>query len=128
MRSLLFAPADSERKLAKALAGTADVVILDLEDSVAAERKEAARRLAAECLAGRREGGPQLFVRLNPEASGLLAADLAAVMPARPDGLMLPKTGGGEDVLHVARRLDRPVPVIAIATETAAAMFALGSY
>jgi citrate lyase subunit beta / citryl-CoA lyase len=128
MRSLLFAPADSERKLAKALAGTADVVILDLEDSVAPERKEAARRLAAECLAGRREGGPQLFVRLNPQVSGLLAADLAAVMPAGPDGLMLPKTGGGEDVLHLARHIDRLVPVIAIATETAAAMFALGSY
>jgi len=128
MRSLLFAPADSERKLAKALAGTADVVILDLEDSVAPDRKEAARRLAGECLTKRQHGGPQLFVRINPDVTGLLAADLASIMPARPDGLMLPKAGGGKDVLDLARRLDQAVPVIAIATETAAAMFCLGSY
>ena len=64
MRSLLFVPGDSERKLAKALASAADVVILDLEDSVAPERKETARRLAAECLAGRRGGDRQLFVRI----------------------------------------------------------------
>jgi citrate lyase subunit beta / citryl-CoA lyase len=128
MRSLLFVPADSERKLVKALAGPADAVILDLEDSVAPDRKEAARRLAGECLAKRQHGGPQLFVRVNPDASGLLAPDLAAVMPARPDGLMLPKAGGGKDVLDLVRRLDRSVPVIAIATETAEAMFSLGGY
>ena len=128
MRSLLFVPADSERKLAKALAGAADVVILDLEDSVAPERKEAARRLAAECLTQRQRGERQLFVRINPVATGLFAADLAAVMPARPDGLMLPKAGGGKDVLHLVNRLEQTVPVIVIATETAKAMFSLASY
>jgi len=128
MRSLLFVPADSERKLAKALASAADVVILDLEDSVAPERKEAARRLAAECLTGRQHGGPQLFVRINPDPTGLLAADLAAIAPSQPDGLMLPKAGGGKDVLHLVQRLGQAMPVIAIATETAEAMFSLASY
>jgi citrate lyase subunit beta / citryl-CoA lyase len=128
MRSLLFVPADSERKVAKALAGAADVVILDLEDSVAPERKEAGRRLAAECLTQRQRGDRQLFVRINPVATGLFAADLAAIMPARPDGLMLPKAGGGKDVLHLVQRLEQTVPVIAIATETAEAMFSLASY
>jgi citrate lyase subunit beta / citryl-CoA lyase len=128
MRSLLFVPADSERKLAKALASAADVVILDLEDSVAPERKETARRLAAECLSQGQRGERQLFVRINPDSTGLLAADLAAVMSAGPDGLMLPKAGGGKDVLQLVQRLERTVPVIAIATETAAAMFSLASY
>jgi citrate lyase subunit beta/citryl-CoA lyase len=129
MRSLLFVPADSERKVMKALASAADVVILDLEDSVAPERKETARRLAAECLTRRqRSDRQQLFVRINPDSTGLLAADLAAVMPADPDGLMLPKAGGGKDVLHLVRGLEQTVPVIAIATETAEAMFCLASY
>jgi citrate lyase subunit beta/citryl-CoA lyase len=128
MRSLLFVPADAERKIAKALQSAADVVILDLEDSVAPDRKEAARRLAAESLTNWQSAQPQLFVRVNSDATGLLAADLEAVMPARPDGLMLPKAEGGKDVVHLARRLTQQVPVIAIATETAAAMFAVASF
>jgi citrate lyase subunit beta/citryl-CoA lyase len=128
MRSLLFVPADSERKVAKALASAADVVILDLEDSVASERKETARRLAAECLTQRQRSDLLLFVRINPDSTGLFAADLAAIMPADPDGLMLPKAGGGKDVLHLVQRLEQTVPVIAIATETAEAMFCLASY
>jgi citrate lyase subunit beta/citryl-CoA lyase len=127
MRSLLFVPADAERKIAKALASAADVVILDLEDSVAPDRKDAARRLAAECLIGRGRPQPQLFVRVNPQSSGLLASDLAAILPAGPDGLMLPKVEGGSDVLHLAGLLPTFLPVIAIATETAKAMFALQS-
>jgi citrate lyase subunit beta / citryl-CoA lyase len=127
MRSLLFVPADSERKIAKALASAADVVILDLEDSVAPDRKDAARRLAAECLTGRDRAQPQLLVRLNPRASGLLASDLDVIVPARPDGLMLPKVEGGSDVLQLAGRIPTSLPVIAIATESAKAMFALHS-
>ena len=66
-------------------------MILDLEDSVAPERKETARRLAAECLSQGQRGERQLFVRINPDSTGLLAADLAAVISAGPDGLMLLK-------------------------------------
>jgi hypothetical protein len=92
MRSLLFVPADSERKIARGLASGADVVILDLEDSVAAANKPAARRLAAEVLGRQRAKAPMLIVRLNALGSGLIEADLEAVMPAAPDGIMQPKT------------------------------------
>src|SRR4051812_37568251 len=89
MRSLLFVPADSERKIPKALAAGADAVILDLEDSVALDEKPRARRLAAEVLAGgmRRT---KLFVRVNALSSSLTAEDVAAVLPGRPDGIVLP--------------------------------------
>jgi citrate lyase subunit beta / citryl-CoA lyase len=127
MRSLLFVPADSERKITKALASAADVVILDLEDSVAPERKEAARRTAAACLTAREKPQPLLFVRVNPRSTGLLAPDLDSILPAGPDGLVLPKVEGGADVLELAERPPAPLPVIAIATESAKAMFALYS-
>jgi citrate lyase subunit beta/citryl-CoA lyase len=127
MRSLLFVPADSERKITKALASAADVLILDLEDSVAPERKEAARRTAAACLTAREKPQPLLFVRVNPRSTGLLAPDLDSILPAGPDGLVLPKVEGGADVLELAERLPAPLPVIAIATESAKAMFALYS-
>jgi citrate lyase subunit beta/citryl-CoA lyase len=128
MRSLLFVPADAERKIAKALESAADVVILDLEDSVAPDRKDAARRLAAECLTQRQSPQPQLFVRINPASSGQLAADIDAVGSLRPAGLMLPKAEGAKDVLYLAQRLPQSLPVIAIATETARAMFAIASF
>lgn len=129
MRSLLFVPADSERKIAKALASAADAVILDLEDSVAPPNKAAARRLAAEILSSRRSVNPALLVRVNPLASGLIEADLEAVMPAAPDGLMLPKAGGAEDVKELAALAGSGgLPVIAIATETARALFGIASY
>ena len=129
MRSLLFVPADSERKIARALASGADVVILDLEDSVAAANKPAARRLAADVLAARSAGGPMLIVRLNALGSPHLAADLEAVLPAGPDGFMQPKTQGAEDVKALdAMAGTAGLPVIAIATETARALFCLQSY
>jgi citrate lyase subunit beta / citryl-CoA lyase len=128
MRSLLFVPADAERKIAKALESAADVVILDLEDSVAPDRKDAARRLAAECLTQRQSPQPQLFVRINPASSGQLAADIDAVGSLRPAGLMLPKAEGAKDVLYLAQQLPQSLPVIAIATETARAMFAIASF
>ncbi|HUE47348.1 MAG TPA: CoA ester lyase [Aestuariivirgaceae bacterium] len=127
MRSLLFVPADSERKIARGLASGADVMILDLEDSVAAANKGAARQLAAETLEGRR-GGPMLIVRVNALESGLLEADLEAVMPAGPDGFMQPKTRNAEDVKTLAAMAGSGLPIIAIATETAQALFGLASY
>jgi citrate lyase subunit beta / citryl-CoA lyase len=125
MRSLLFVPADSEKKIPKALASEADVVILDLEDSVSLAAKPKARSLAREILTSPR-GGSKLFVRVNALKSGLIADDLEAVAAARPDGLLLPKSESGADVkqLNAMAKL----PVIAIATETAAAMFNLGTY
>ena len=129
MRSLLFVPADSERKIARALGSGADVVILDLEDSVAAARKPAARRMAADVLGRRSAGGPMLIVRVNALGSAHLAADLEAVMPAGPDGFMQPKTQGAEDVRALdAMAGSAGLPVIAIATETARALFCLQTY
>jgi citrate lyase subunit beta/citryl-CoA lyase len=127
MRSLLFVPADSERKVAKALASAADVVILDLEDSVAPDRKQAARELCAEVLQSA-SPGPARYVRVNPLSSGLTATDLEHIVPAGPDGIMQPKTEHGEDVNTLTGMLAKPMPVIAIATETARAMFGLGTY
>jgi citrate lyase subunit beta / citryl-CoA lyase len=129
MRSLLFVPADDPRKIAKAIAAGADAVILDLEDSVAAERKGPAREHAAATLASpARAGAPRIIVRVNGLESGETAADLAAVMPHRPGALMLPKAEGGGDVLTLARMAGADVSVIAIATETARALFRMESY
>jgi citrate lyase subunit beta / citryl-CoA lyase len=123
-RSYLFVPADSERKIAKALETRADTLILDLEDSVAAAAKPKARALAAEALGGTRR--KPLYVRVNAFDTGLTAADLEAVLPARPDGLMLPKCNSGADVARLAGLA--PLPVIVLATETAASIFHLGTY
>lgn len=138
MRSLLFVPGDSEKKLAKGLGSNADVLILDLEDSVVAARKGAARSITRDFIAGRPTGCPRLFVRVNPLASGMILDDLAAVVGARPDGIVLPKAAGGGDI----RRLDHylaaleardavtpgAVAILPIASETASAMFTFGSY
>ena len=93
MRSLLFIPADSEKKLAKGFASGADCLILDLEDSVAPEAKQKARGQAFAFLtqALREHPRPRLYVRVNGLKSGLTEADLAAVMRAPPDGILLPK-------------------------------------
>ncbi len=129
MRSLLFVPADSERKIEKALGSGADVVILDLEDSVAPAAKPEARKLATEVLsAPRLAAGPLLYVRVNALDSGLTGADLDAVMAVRPDGLMQPKTQGGKDVAALSRLAGGDIPIVAIVTETARALFHCGSY
>lgn len=137
MRSLLFVPGDSEKKLAKSLGSDADVLIADLEDSVVPDRKEEARRITRDFLAARR-GGAKLFVRVNPLASGMILADLAALAGGRPDGIVLPKAEGSGDIGAVdhylaaleAREGLSPgaIAILPIVTETAAAMFALGSY
>ncbi|MBV9734879.1 MAG: CoA ester lyase [Acidisphaera sp.] len=136
MRSLLFVPADSERKFARARASGADALILDLEDSVAAVRRPEARRLLRGFLDGGRDG-QRLFVRINSLAAEDALHDLAAVMPGRPDGVVLPKATPDDlarldhylDALEVAGRLPRGgTHVIAIATETAAGVFSLGHY
>jgi citrate lyase subunit beta/citryl-CoA lyase len=135
-RSLLFAPGDSERKIAKAGASGADLVLLDLEDSVAEANKPEARRIVSEHLRGPERAQPQ-WVRINPLDGGHALADLAAVVPARPDGILLPKASRAEaDRLHhylsaleVAAGLESGgIAVAVLATETAQAMFGLGDY
>ena len=140
MRSLLFVPGDSPRKLARALTSGADGLIVDLEDSVADGAKAEAREIAAAFLRETRDFDPRtrLWVRVNALDTGLTEDDIAAVMPARPHGIVVPKTAGGPDVAEIDARLavhealngiaDGATAIVAIATETAAALFGLGSY
>ncbi len=139
MRSALFVPADDEKKLAKALGCGADALIIDLEDSVAAAAKARARRIAAEFVRATAQGPrPRLFVRVNPLDSGLTDDDLDAVMPAAPDGVVLPKSLDGTSVQQLGGKLavrealfglaDGSTRVIAIATESARALFGMASY
>lgn len=107
MRSLLFVPGDSDKKQAKALAAGADVLILDLEDSVAPDRKPAARDITRAWLSNARqaEKRPKLFVRMNALSSPFWQADLEGVMAAAPDGIMLPKPTSGADVQQLSLTL-----------------------
>ncbi|MGF7150368.1 citrate lyase subunit beta/citryl-CoA lyase [Sphingomonas zeicaulis] len=127
LRSLLFVPADRPDRFAKAAASGADALILDLEDSVAPEKKADGRTAVADWLAGPR--GITAFVRINPLDSDHIRDDIAAVQPGRPDGLVLPKAEGASSVLTLLSMLDRsPPPILPIATETPIAIFQLGSY
>ena len=140
LRSMLFVPGDSEKKLAKVDDCGADAVILDLEDSVAATTKPMAREVVAAFLSGRQGGvrRPQLWVRINPLDSGLAEADLSAVVGARPDGIMQPKIDGPADVATLSAMLDDlehehgiaagTISIIPVATETAMAPFHLGGF
>jgi citrate lyase subunit beta/citryl-CoA lyase len=137
MRSLLFVPADSERKLARAPQSGADALILDLEDSVVPENRRVARAQARSFLTSSKPGGARRYVRINPLASEDALYDLAAVVPGRPDGILLPKCLPEDlrtldhylSALEVASAITLgTIRVIAIATETPAAIFALGGY
>ncbi|WP_417680409.1 HpcH/HpaI aldolase/citrate lyase family protein [Roseibium sp.] len=120
-RSWLFVPADDPRKIAKASKSGADVVILDLEDSVAADRKETARALVAESLSGLRE--PAVYIRVNDLTTGLTGQDVESTCGVRPDGYVLPKCEGPDDIERLAAMIrshaaDRQPGILAIATET----------
>ena len=124
-RSWLFVPADSEKKIARALASEADAVIFDLEDSVAPAQKATAR----EILKGlpERSGGPHWWVRINPLGSEYLKADLGLFASADFEGVVLPKAEGGADIAQLAHRTGN-LPVHAIVTETPASLFGTLSY
>jgi citrate lyase subunit beta/citryl-CoA lyase len=124
-RSWLFVPADSEKKIAKAIASEADAIIFDLEDSVAAARKAAARDILKALPA--RSGGPQWWVRVNPLGSEHIKADLGVFASADFEGVVLPKSESGSDVAQLAHRTGN-LPVHAIVTETAASLFGMLSY
>jgi citrate lyase subunit beta / citryl-CoA lyase len=140
MRSFLFVPADGGKKLDKAMASGADAVIIDLEDSIAPQAKAAARKSAAAFLTevGKSADRPHLLVRVNGIATGLIDEDLDVVAGARPDAIMLPKAEGGASVIHVDAKLmaceaiaglpDGSIKILAIATETAGALFLAGTY
>jgi citrate lyase subunit beta/citryl-CoA lyase len=138
LRSLLFVPGDSEKKFAKASGIGADVLILDLEDSVAPSMKEAARAQVAALLDDRSQRDWSFFVRVNPFDTGMTFDDLAAVVKPGLDGLLIPKANGAADIARIGEELDRleakagmeqgSVKIAVVATETPLAMFNLGSY
>jgi citrate lyase subunit beta / citryl-CoA lyase len=124
-RSWLFVPADSERKIAKALDSQADAIIFDLEDSVAPARKSAAREILSQL--GKRSGGPEWWVRINPIGSEFHKDDLHLIGSGDIHGIVLPKAESGADVTRLAHRTGN-IPIHAIVTETAASLFGLLSY
>lgn len=140
LRSFLFIPGDSEKKLAKVDGCGADAVILDLEDAVAPANKPLARQMVAEFLKARpREGrNVQLWVRVNPFDTGLTADDVVAIVPGGPDGIMQPKINGPECVRELSAILDKleaqagveagSIGILPVATETPLAPFRLGDF
>jgi citrate lyase subunit beta/citryl-CoA lyase len=140
MRSLLFVPANGGSKLDKAFASGADAVIIDLEDSIAPEQKDVARKNAAAFLTGAvaQTTRPRLLVRVNSLATGLTDADLDAVVPARPDAIMLPKAEGGAALIQADTKLtareaisgiaDGHIKILAQAIESAAGIFQIGTF
>lgn len=137
-RSWLFAPGDSEKKMLKAMEGSADIVLIDLEDAVAPDAKPAARPMVHDFIKANPAQRHRLWVRINPFDGPHTLADLAAIMPANPGGIMLPKVYGRADVekldhclsaLEVANGIaEGSTPVIVLITETAEAMFHTGDY
>jgi citrate lyase subunit beta/citryl-CoA lyase len=140
MRSLLFVPADSDRKLEKGVASGADCLFVDLEDSIAAGNKEKARQMARDFLSTTRDRTPRprLYVRVNALDSGLTDTDLDIVMQGAPDGIVQPKPAGGADLQHMSNKIavreaenelaDGATRVIVITTETAGSLFHMGTY
>src|ERR1044072_3044800 len=140
MRSFLFIPGDSPKKLDKGMGSGADALLLDLEDSISPQSKAGARATTAAFLKEARSARdrPRLYVRINGLATGLTDDDLDAVVAAKPDGIMFPKAEGGAAVIHCDAKItareavyglpDGALDLIAIATETAAALFLAGTY
>ena len=141
MRSFLFIPGDSPKKLDKGMGSGADALLLDLEDSISPQNKAAGARDHAGVPEGgacRRSTRPRLYVRINGLATGLTDDDLDAVVAGHPDGIMFPKAEGGAAVIHCDAKItareaihglpDGALDIIAIATETAQAMFLAGTY
>jgi citrate lyase subunit beta / citryl-CoA lyase len=140
MRSLLFVPGDSPRKLEKSQSSGADALVVDLEDSISTERKAEARATTLSFLKefAQATPRPRLFVRVNGFQTGLTDADLDVVMAGRPDGIMFPKAEGGASLVHLDAKItarealhgipDGATRVLALTTETAKALFLAGTY
>jgi citrate lyase subunit beta / citryl-CoA lyase len=140
MRSLLFVPADGGSKLEKAMASGADAVIIDLEDSIAPTRKEAARKACLDYLktVSGKADRPRLLVRINGLETGHTDADLATVVPGKPDAILFPKAEGGESLVHIDAKLtvqeaiaglpEGAIKVLAQSVESARGLFLAGTF
>lgn len=139
IRSWLFVPGDSERKMEKAADNAADALIVDLEDSVSNDRQAVARDMSCAYLKDRADRSKQqLWVRINPLDTDLSLPDLAAVMPGRPDGICLPKVYSAKDVntldnylsaLEAREGIEQgTTKILCVATETAASLLTFHTY
>jgi citrate lyase subunit beta/citryl-CoA lyase len=139
IKSFLFVPGDSEKKMGKARGTQASALILDLEDSVSVERIDTARAMVRDFLAGNPERErQQIWVRINALSSALSLPDLAAIVAGAPDGIMLPKVQSAQDVItldHYLSALEQregiapgSIRILPVVTETPGAMFTLQSY
>jgi citrate lyase subunit beta / citryl-CoA lyase len=140
MRSLLFVPANGGPKLDKAVASGADAVIIDLEDSIAPERKDTARAAALAFLkrASAASERPRLLVRINGLDTGMTDVDLDAIVAGTPDAVVLPKAEGAASVVHLDAKLtareaiagvsEGHIKILAQAVETAAGLFSAGTF
>ncbi len=138
LRSMLFVPGDSEKKQAKAFSSQADALILDLEDSVSPARLPVARQMVRAYLAEHPRQNQAVWVRINPLQTDLALQDLAAVMPGRPDGIVLPKPLNAQDMVKLDHFLSAfetregvalgATLIIPIATELPGALFELHTY
>jgi citrate lyase subunit beta/citryl-CoA lyase len=139
LRSMLFTPGDSQKKMEKGASGPADALILDLEDSVTAARRPEARQMVRAFLDARPDRSrQQLWVRINPLDTADALPDLAAIVGGKPDGIVLPKNNGPADIITLANYLDAfeaafalpagQIKIVPVATETPQAVFALGGY
>lgn len=135
-RSWLFVPGDSERKLAKGPTTGADILILDIEDSVSPSRKPVARKMIEEYLAAASREGAPLWVRINALHTPYWEEDVAAAMAGGADGIVLPKPRSPADVFALAERMDeredrertQPAKILALAGETARGLLSLHEY
>lgn len=140
LRSMLFIPGDSEKKIGKVVDCGADAVIFDFEDAVSFENKPLARKLVTDYLQQKPRGSRpmQYWVRVNPLDTGMTLDDLAAIVGGAPDGIMQPKTDNPADVRQLSHYLDAfeaahgiepgSIKIIPVATETAIAPFSLGEF
>lgn len=134
MRSLLFVPGNSEKMIAKAIAGSADVIILDLEDAVSPDAKPQARKVVVEALGGA-SVRPRRFVRINSFDTAWCGEDVEAIIPAAPDGIVLPKSSGPEDVVRLSELIERrelpankgKTEIIVVCTETPSSTLSLAA-
>lgn len=127
LRSLLFVPADRPDRFEKALNSSADAIILDMEDSVVPSRKEEARITVSAFL--EKPSPKPIFVRINPLTTQWAAKDVSALIMSPPDGIILPKAEGAKSIRGLLKLLNgNVIPILPIATETASAVFELGSY
>jgi citrate lyase subunit beta/citryl-CoA lyase len=121
--------------MAKAATSGADVLVLDLEDAVHPDSKLAARQLVVDVLDNRTATSPQLYVRINALNTIWCAEDVEAVMPSRPDGIMLPKPLGPEDLDHLDQLMTpredttkrNQTRILVVCTETPAATLSLAA-